>query len=193
MKYVSLDIETSSLEPAFEHILGLSMVLEDSDHPEVPVEELPHMTVLIRQPVIRGQAYALAMNAWILDFISGRRKPCPYPIILPSELRAMIIGFLYQNLPQCFKPGLNLPSGVVLAGKNVAGFDYQFLPPDIKSFFAHRVLDPGSVFVDWTKDKPLSLDEILQSQGFSKTVSHDMLDDARDVIRTLRRSYPTKE
>jgi len=193
MKYVSLDIETTCLDPKPSNILGLSMVVEDSDHPEVAVEDLPHLTVIIDQPVITGQAYALGLNGWILDFISGRSKNCPYKIIKPSELHYEVGCFLRAQFPdRVFKTETNVyyaKKRLTLAGKNVASFDYQFLPDDVKLFFAHRMIDPGSVMINWNLAVPPSLGELLKVVGIDKEVSHDMLDDARDVIRVLRATY----
>ena len=188
MKYVSLDIETTCLKPHPDHILGLSVVIEDSDFPEIPVEDLPHLTVIINQPVITGQAYALGLNSWILDFISGRQKDCPYPIIKPSELHPLLVSFMSEQFPDNYKNPWS-PKKVTLAGKNVASFDYQFLPPEIQNMFAHRMIDPGSVCIDWKESKPLDLGSLLKRAGYSHDVSHDMLEDARDVIRVLRKTY----
>lgn len=182
MRYVSLDIETTCLTPHPDHILGLSMVVEDTERTDIAVEDLPHLTVLLNQPIIKGDAYALGMNSWILDFISVRKKDCPYLIISPYDLFSFVSVFLDTHYP--IKKGK-----YTLTGKNVGTFDYQFLPDDVKKLFNHRMIDPGSVCIDWKEEKPLDLGSLLKRAGFEHDVTHDMLEDARDVIRVLRKTY----
>jgi len=53
-----------------------------------------------------------------------------------------------------------------------------------------RVLDPAILFVDWKNDESLpSLTTCKQRAGISGIVTHDALDDAWDVIETLRVTY----
>ena len=74
MKYVSLDLETTCINPKKpENILMISMVVEDPKNP-VPLKDLPHFTRFVKYSSISGESYALAMNNWILDIISGRKE-----------------------------------------------------------------------------------------------------------------------
>lgn len=180
MKYLSLDIETTCLGPAKpENILMISMVVEDTSEPR-PIEDLPHFTCFIDPGRIEGQAYALSLNGWILDFLSGRAKDPIYPIYRYQHWVTPALEFLTQHFGS---------DRINVAGKNAAGFDIPFLPKSISSRFRHRVIDPGSVFVDWSRECLPSLDDIAEQFG-EHPVTHDALDDARHVIRTLRRSYP---
>lgn len=176
MRYVSLDIETTGLRPQRDQILQLAMVVEDSRYPEVPVTELPYFCCLVKHEEYQGNAYALSLNAWILDLISGRVRHPTYPIYTQNEMVVIANAFLNDHL--------GLLGQINVAGKNAAGFDIPFLPTALSDRFRHRVIDPGSVFVDWSKDRLPALGDLLDAP-----VSHDALGDARDVITCLRRSY----
>lgn len=180
MKYVSLDIETTGVRPKQDQILQLALVVEDTSKPEIPVAELPYFCCLVKHDNYHGNAYALALNAWILDRISGRcRTPSPYPIYSLEEATLTARDFLEKHFAS-FK--------ITVAGKNAAGFDIPFLPTALSDMFRHRVIDPGSVFVDWSKDRLPALGDLIDTE-----VSHDALGDARDVITCLRRSYGSQK
>lgn len=178
MKYVSLDIETTGLDPARAQILQVAMVLEDSDRSQ-PIEELPHFVCLVKPLGDRyvGNAYALALNADLLSQLAGR-IPARYPIYDSGQWHLHAWDWL------CALGMDPKRSRLTVAGKNVAGFDIPFLPPDVRTWFRHRVIDAGSVMIDWSKDRVPSLEDLKGG-----AVAHDALEDARDVIRVLRRSY----
>ncbi|MBX4188319.1 MAG: hypothetical protein KW793_04275 [Candidatus Doudnabacteria bacterium] len=173
MKYFSLDLETTGLDPSQDQVLMISLVYEDSNNP-LPIEELPHFTALIKHNRIMGNAFALQMNAWILKMIATK-DTSKYPILSQAEAMALASDFITKHAGN---------DRVTIAGKNVAGFDIPFLP-DLKHRFRHRCIDAGSVCLDWTKDVPPALGDLLGAE-----VTHDALDDARAVIRVLRRTYP---
>ena len=81
---------------------------------------------------------------------------------------------------------------LVVAGKNVAGFDLPFL----KQFpfmpkFHHRVIDPGMMYFDPRNDNvPPDLKECKKRAKLPEHVSHEALDDAWDVIQLVREKYP---
>lgn len=181
MKYVSLDLETTSLQPAPEHILQISMVVEDSERPEIDPLELPHFTVFVNPGRITGEAYALAMNGWILDYISGRAKYPPYSVMTLELAVAQAHEFLSGHF------GV---AKITVAGKNVAGFDMPFLPVSLQKRFRHKVLDPGTLFVNWaTDDQAPNFEECKRRAGLEGPVAHDAREDAMDVIKLLRTKY----
>jgi oligoribonuclease (3'-5' exoribonuclease) len=173
MRYLSLDVETTGLDPQQDQLLQVAMVVEDSDV-DMPVEELSSINLLVLHPRYVGNAYALGLNGSILRRISGQ-EPTDLQKIAIADLPAMLLQFINLNFPG---------QRVTVAGKNAAGFDIPFMPFSVRERFRHRVIDPGSVFVDWSKDMLPSLGDLTQD-----TVAHDALEDARDVIRVLRRSY----
>jgi hypothetical protein len=184
MKYVSLDIETTDLVPNPKNILMVSLVIEDTKKSNIDAKDLPHFTCFVKQPEpISGSSYALAMNHWILDILSGRNKNPPYPVLGPGWHIAA-------------KEFLNLHLGTkkfIAAGKNVAGFDLQFMPPEFKALFAYRTIDPSMLYIDWGFDVyPPDLKDCKLRAGLGQEVAHDVREDAMDVIRLLRKSYRTE-
>lgn len=180
MRYLSLDLETTSLVPDENNILQMSFVLEDTSDPTRPVQTLDNFTCFIKQDEIKGQPYALAMNAWILDIISGRSEG-KYPILSKEDAFRHLKIWLIHHF------GNSKP---VLAGKNVGTFDFQFLPKDIQRLFSRRFIDPGPMLIDWHNDEvPPGLTECLRRSGINTEVTHDARQDAIDVIEILRRFY----
>jgi oligoribonuclease (3'-5' exoribonuclease) len=189
MKYVSLDLETTCLDPKqSDRILQVSMIVEDTENIK-PLDKLPHFTCFVAPKTITGDAYALGMNGWILDIISGRAKG-NHPIYKGDDWIAAAGKFLYQNFKNEFHSGkFKIP----VAGKNVASFDLQFLPSELSSLFHYKTIDPTSVFWEPNKDgKLLGLYEIKEKLGIKGEVTHDAYDDALDVIKTLRKKYGKK-
>lgn len=188
MKYISLDVETTGLDPKQDQILQIAMVVEDTNEPDVSVEELPYFNCYITHERYSGDAFALQLNNRILRILArvdkadapiygGKFGGPPYT----EEWVRYAIEFVRNHYPQAPKP--------ILAGKNVASFDYQFLPEQLKRCFDYRFIDPGSIFLDFkTAQKVPSLEDIKKALGFADPkCSHNALDDARDVIRVLRR------
>lgn len=210
MKYVSFDVETTGLDTRLDQVLQVAMVAEDSSKPEVPIEELPTFTCLVEHDRYAGSAFALALNAPIFKALADAQPATAG--YKASTIRgrhtavwadwgsrgassfdsweaqaAMFLSRVYAG-DEGRPPA---PRTVILAGKNVAGFDLQFVTsPSLRKLFSHRVLDIGSVFADFDKEKLPSLDEIKADFGIT-TAAHDALDDARDVIRALRTLYGT--
>ncbi len=188
MRYLSLDIETTGVNPDRDQILQVSAIIDDTTKPEIPVEELNHFTCFIRRPEYTGNAYALNMNSWILALLSGRSKEAPKYAIHDSEVFDDNHTEWVINMNEWLKE--NFPSGkIVVAGKNVAGFDIPFMPSLIRSKFAHRTIDPTMLWTDWANDLiPPDLKLCKQRAGINTPVAHDAREDAMDVIRLLRRS-----
>lgn len=173
MKYVSLDLETTGLDPKISQVLQIAMVLEDTNH-QAPVAKLPHFNQLMLNEVLQGSWYAMfEMNR---DLIERCQKEGAHP--------ASVWCWAQEWLED---QGYSPTNRAVLAGKNVGTFDWHFLPESLRRYFHHRVIDPGSMFIDWSQDAPPSLGDLLYPP--QKVVRHDALSDARDVISVLRRSY----
>lgn len=214
MKYVSLDLETTCIDPKCpENILQIAMVAEDTDNIR-PVDELSSFKAIIvpETSTVSGSLTALAMNAWLLMAIemhknSGRRSRqdmVDYFVSLgvPSSLVHRAFFASQDNLMGGLQWTINKANewldkefganstSIIVAGKNVAGFDMMFLPKDLKRRFAHRTIDPGSVLIDWSKKAPPSSNDLAKLYGNTEgEVDHDAYADAKDVITWLRSSY----
>lgn len=201
MKYVALDLETWGLfertreKRRPEGVAQISLVVEDTENIR-PVTELPHYTVLVAQDHIDGEAVPLAMNAWILAaiarFIEGkdiaaargpqaRAEDNPWPV---QWLKAAFRGaekFLEEHFPQ---------GKITAAGKNVMGFDLQFLPPNMQQRFRYRHLDPTMLATDFIHDEvPPNLSEVKRRLGVPGVARHDAYNDNLDTILCLRTGY----
>jgi len=185
MKYASVDIETTGLNPRKHQILEVGIIVEDTKMKSA-IHNCPAFHCYIDHETIIGDAYALQMNAAILKKICDLRISDPCNMLLKPEAVPVAIGrFLFQTF------GHVRPTA---AGKNAAGFDLPFLyelPMASERFgFAHRVLDPSSLFVNFSIDEKLpDAKECKVRAGVPGEVLHNSLDDAWDIIQVLRTRY----
>lgn len=208
MKYVSIDTETTGLDPREHHILEIGAVVEDTNDPK-PYEALPTFhTYVIPDDTdqIVGSLYALSMNSEILRDIQHNLElpedPRRKRVLRESEVWGAFAYFLEKNgHPRKHSDKLKGFHGedhfyytVNPAGKNFGGFDKQFLDnlPNFKKYihFRHRCIDPSIYYVDWKFDKHLpDLKRCKERAGISGEVAHTAVEDCIDVIKLLRPFY----
>jgi DNA polymerase III epsilon subunit-like protein len=157
MKYISLDIETTGLDPETCQILSIGAVIEDTLN-QLPFEDLPTFHGVIKRENVSGSLFALNMNRDLIETIvqySGARdQDEKNDIVNMSGMQFYhedeIVEALYQF---CFRNGLvdldpnflikqmKVVNGISYpiltsnmnktylncAGKNFAGFDKKFL------------------------------------------------------------------
>jgi oligoribonuclease (3'-5' exoribonuclease) len=185
MKYASLDIETTGDNPSIDQVLQISIVVEDTAN-QLPIEQLPSFTCIVKHDRYCGNAFALQLNSWILKEISkaasAEKKQEQYTPKYPIYNFPQALEKMAEFLKLHFKD-----EKPTVAGKNVAGFDLQFFPNDVRKLFLNRVIDPAILFVDWDKDSQLpDLKTCKHRAKLEEYVSHDALDDARDIIKVVR-------
>lgn len=174
MKYVSIDIETTGLDPQQDEILEVAMVIEDTSiYPLPDVLDLSNIRVPIYHERIYGQPKALSMNSWLLNEVSNTPTYMGFDFVINRRL----IPFLYNTIGD---------PPYIAAGKKVDGFDLQFFPKHFKDMFFHRTIEVGSLAMVvkphlWENDYPPGLSDIL-----GKDVKHEALSDAMDNIRAIR-------
>lgn len=194
MKFAAIDIETTGLNIELDQVLQVAIVLEDTSKPDTPVEDLPTFEGLIYHERIAGAPFALHMNREIVELFAGIKPGGPV------DFRGRRIE-VYEHVSEVVYAALDwlrahLTNGgplekarkFVAAGKNAGGFDLPFLGLDFQKQFHHRVIDVGSVALGanhdyWLQDAPPGMREL--HEGDEPT--HDALEDARDVIRLLRK------
>lgn len=187
MKYVSIDIETTGLDPETCQIIEFAAVIEDTSRPDVPVEKLPHFKCLVFHEKVVGEHYAIHLNAGkILDSFLDSSACTPEDVLIKFR------GFLMKNGFESDREGIFVK--FTAAGKNFSSFDLQFLKRlpywDLRLKAKSRVLDPTSLYFDPETDEELpSLETCKQRAGLEGAVKHDALEDARDVIRVIRKYY----
>jgi len=198
VKFVSIDIETTGLNPVTDQILHIAAVVEDTSIDPLPsITDLPFFERIIDPGRIDGDAFALAMNH---DLICALRDVHgDYTVYRDRKIEVKEVGawwggfyhWLFHHFGDPTKRPLRFPKKIAVAGKNAAGFDLPFIYNNLRDgnpgIFHHRVIDPGSVIMG---ARPELWDELEQLPGLSDVVSsevtHDALDDARAVVEALR-------
>ena len=66
MKYISIDIETTGLDPSTCQILSVGAIIEDSNNIQ-SYEDLPKFHVAIKHDQITGSPFAINMNRELIE------------------------------------------------------------------------------------------------------------------------------
>lgn len=187
MKFASLDLETTGLDPETCQAIQVAVVVENTELDPLPrVEDLQTLDLGLWATSYEGDAYALGLNEALLqalrsdnavDFVAqhhGRQLRC----VRDMNGWAEVEKFLGR-----------LGGKIYVGGKNVAGFDLRFCPPKIRAMCHHRTVDVGSVALGarprYFEHGIPSMDTILEDL-FDEKAKHDALHDARDNIRVIR-------
>lgn len=190
--YVSIDIETTGLDPDYCQVIEFGAVFDDW---VTPIGQLPRFQTYVFHNRITGQPGALQMNAAILkkladverdmhgrDYLNCQDRGS---YVRPKALCAEFAGWLRKQLVDPRK-------AIVVAGKNFSGFDRQFLERlhGWNIPFCHRVIDPAMLY--WVPGKdatPPSTQECLVRASIPGNVKHTALEDALDVVRLIRAKF----
>lgn len=181
--YVSIDIETTGLDPDVCQILEIGAVIDDWVR---PVEKLPifHCYV-INEPII-GEPYALHMHPEIFRRIADRVKLVDsYKFLYPEEVAGTFLNWLHDNKINPRK------RHITSAGKNFASFDLQFLKklPQWSELIpgTHRCIDPGNLY--WLPDADYGLPSTktcMRRANIEGIVAHTAVEDALVVVKLVR-------
>lgn len=180
MKYISIDIETTGIDPKTCQIIEFAAIIEDTEN-ILPFKKIPKYERIIKHPSYSGSAFAINMNQRIFKILAENSSQD----IIPAESLAR--GFYYFTASN----GLHGET-LNVAGKNFARFDWEFLIniPDWNKYItmSHRVIDPAILCVNWKWDDHLPNSELCKSRTKIKgPVTHKALDDAWDVIQIIRK------
>ena len=66
MRYISIDVETTGLDPEFNQILSIGAVIEDTLNP-IPFEDLPKFHAVIKRESVYGSIFALNLNRELIQ------------------------------------------------------------------------------------------------------------------------------
>jgi len=61
MRYISIDVETTGLDPEINQILSIGAVIEDTSNP-LPFDQLPKFHAVIKRESVYGSIFALNLN-----------------------------------------------------------------------------------------------------------------------------------
>lgn len=192
MKYVSIDIETTGLDPKIHDMIEFAAVLDDLKNP-LPIKDLP----VFHYHLNKKEPYSVDPNAIkvhgrnIFADIAYKIESNSQYICYPDELFTRLSNFLFLNGYQ--EKNNNLYINV--AGKNFATFDLPFLQKIDKVFwcnvsFRSRIIDPAILYFDHLKDEFLpNMEKCLERANIKEKVTHNAVDDAIQVIKLIRRKY----
>ena len=190
MKLLSVDIETTGLDPSTCSVLEVGAVLFDPqpDLSAPPVQRRwQTFERLIRHKQIQGEPYALQLNKDILAELCGVKKTHI------SIVKAASVGPALAEWLRSY--GISESNKATIVGKNYDAFDRQFLNrvPGWNAFVGplveRRTLDVGSLYFCPDDGKVVGLEACLQTIGADTTVSHRALDDALQVATAVSRFF----
>lgn len=201
MKYVSIDIETTGLNPNSCDILEFAAVLDDLRNP-LPLDKLPRYRSYILKETYRGEPYALGMHPQIFKKIAKVEKGANAYI---DEDGAFFFGendlmFSFQNFLTAngYEPNKEGKIAITVAGKNVANFDLPFLRANIQEWadiqVRHRTIDPAILYFDPTIDDQLPDSKTcMERAGIPGPVAHTALEDALVIVQLIRKKLVKTE
>jgi len=190
--YVSIDIETTGLDPETCQVLEIGAVIDDW---KKRIDELRQFRRVLVYEVVTGSPYAMALNADLLRQIANPEQPeqlgpnIGWGFCKPDELGKQFAYWIRAN---------NLdPLNLQAAGKNFANFDMQFLYrlPGFKDVikFRHRVIDPAILYWRPFEDRGLPDSKTCYERaGLDNRVTHSAIGDALAVVQLVRQGVNLK-
>ena len=186
-KYVSIDIETTGLNPENCQVLEIGAVIDDGT---TPIEDCPTFHCYVDHGLILGEPFAVSMHATILRRIATHEGG--YTYLQPWEVATRFHDFLKKH-------GLDPENEkIVVAGKNYASFDARFLRKltnwDKHVRVHHRILDPAGLY--WQPETDgMDLPDTktcMERASISDEVAHTAVEDARTVAHLIRRAIDAR-
>lgn len=176
--YLAIDIETTGLNPDTCQVLEIGCVLNNFSK---PLMECETFEMIINPGHIKGEPRGLAMNTRLLEMIANGYG------LRPGRGIEMFAQWLRDYAPPKVHP----------LGKNVAGFDLQFLKrlPEWPDFLIHyRCLEIGSLFatvdgIDGQEEVGNEVASRLKIPGSP----HEALYDARVSLALARQVWGYRE
>lgn len=189
MKFISIDIETTGLDPQNNQILEFGAVAIDTSCGNAPYVD-DFRAVFIHEE-LSGNPIALTMNAGLINEINEvlKTKNFDYAEYNSDHARNIFArnATEFQVYFDQWLGSIGFTERLTLAGKNLASFDLKFLEAaGIKIKYRHRMIDPAILYVDWKTDETLpDLQQCLDRAGIVKNVEHTSIADAMDVAELV--------
>ena len=185
--YVTIDIETTGLNPENCQVLEIGAVIDDGT---TPIEDCPTFHCYVDHGLILGEPFAVSMHSAILRRIATHEEG--YTYLQPWEVATRFRDFLKEH-------GLDLENEkIVVAGKNYARFDSRFLSKITKwdeyIKVHHRILDPAALY--WQPEiDGVELPDTktcMERAGIAGDVAHTAVEDAQVVVRLIRHAIDSR-
>ena len=176
--YVSVDIETTGLDPDIHSIIEIAAVAWENDG---PISEQPKFQTLVKlQDDVVWNPYALEMNQKLKAMIDEGQGIWLWTALDSFRLFLESIGVTPENQ-------------IHIIGQNFASFDLQFLnkserwPSDIISY---RYFDTGTAYA--TEEGMISLSKLPVPPDSELKVTHRALEDAQVTLYHARKALKQK-
>lgn len=198
MKYVSIDIETSGLDPNRNQVLEIGAVYDNGD----PIlDNLPTLRLVLLHEQITFTPGAATMHKDLIkeihDALEQRRKgqdvngnpPWDKVVVYvrPEEAVDYFLRWLIHW------DALTDSKKIIAAGKNLASFDIPFLkrlPMGEMLCFKHRILDPVTLYLRAEDKEPPNMETCCERAGIELEGFHTAVADAMTVVKLLRWASP---
>jgi hypothetical protein len=198
--YVSLDIEATGVGPEVD-VLQIAMIF---DEPGKPIEELSTFDLLLNHKNFKNaEPMAMFINKDLIEILkNGKDERIVYPRQAINRMIVQLQAWSNIVLEYDEEHKTNMKGKHIIAGKNAAGYDKpkllyaaetygnKSLREELQSTWVHRTLDPGSMYFDDFGLVP-SMEQINKLLD-RKEVTHNAVDDALDVIYSIRNKYKTR-
>jgi DNA polymerase III epsilon subunit-like protein len=191
MNYVSVDIETTGLNPDKCQILQVCAIIDNGGE----LNKLPRFDFKVRRDFYEGEPYAFAMHTRLLrqlaaDHVSSDRKELNWNFYRDiGDEKAMVIAYRSWLAYH----GVDLKHYNV-AGKNFASFDRMFLRRiDEFPLGRHRIIEVGNLYLRVDDTAVPNTIECCKRAGIKidKSRIHDALYDCEIVVRLVRAKFRT--
>jgi len=186
--YVSIDIETTGLNPENCQVLEIGAVVDDGT---TPIDDCPTFHCYVDHGLILGEPFAVSMHQAIFRRIATHEEG--YTYLQPWEVATQFRDFLKEQ-------GVDAENEkVFVAGKNFASFDARFLRKltnwDKHVRVHHRILDPAAMY--WQPEiDGVELPDTktcMERAGIGGEVAHTAVEDARTVALLIRRAIAGRQ
>jgi len=192
MIYVSIDIETTGLDPKVHDIVEFGAVIDNLSNP-LPIDKLPTYQAIFGKENGNYTAtpYCMSLHKRIWDALLKNEGN----IMEITDLMYSFSNFLSRNgLPFDEK---KQRYDVTVAGKNFGSFDWPFLKEKIPAgkawagvHFRHRYIDPAILYFDPKVDTEMpNMELCLGRAGIKEEVTHGAVPDALQVVKLIRKHF----
>lgn len=202
MRYMSIDIETTGLDPKVHSILEVGAVCTEITKDHARAHELRLLVVPQGPMVIDPYCAKLHTTLWD-ELIAHQKKGTP-PMVCRANgdnhiqvsgqcWESKIAEHLLDFVDACWPEHTAKKPKITVAGKNAASFDLPFLRlrANLDDYLdvRHRVLDVAPFFWRPGDDVLPSMDVCLQRAGIAKSTKHGALDDAYLVVELVDNAF----